>query len=687
MVETSLTDIEERFQDFLKSFSTEDGEYKYRLSLTQLANTRLKALTVDFNDVISFDDAMAKTLLDEPDQSIGLVDRSAYTQLKIQAPEYAEEVKSIHVRFRGLPDTHKVSLRTLGSQHVRRLVRVDGILVRATPVKPLLTVGAFKCRRCGAVTFMPQEGVFMAEPTRCSGPTCKRIGPFDLVESESTFVNYQEVRLQEKPEDLPPGQLPRWLDVNLTEDLVDVARPGDHASITGIVRAEQEVLARKGKMRTFSMLIEANHVDVAGKEAEVVEISEEEEEEIKDIAKDPWVYSRVARSIAPSIFGLDDIKESIMYLLFGGVRLITPDGIQVRGDINLLLIGDPGTGKSQLLQYIHRIAPRGLYTHGRGTTAAGLTAAVIRERMGGMSLEAGALVLSDRGVCAIDEIDKMKPEDRVSVHEAMEQQTVSVAKGGIVATLNARASVLAAANPALGRYDPYRNVTENINLPVTILSRFDLIFVLRDQPDKDLDMKMAEHVLTLHKMEAAPVQPVIGPLLLKKYVSYAKRLKPVLNDEAKQRVQDFYLKMRSTSEKATESPVAITVRQLESVIRLAEARAKASLREEVTAEDAEAAIRLMMKSLGQVGIDLTSGAPDIDTIMTGKPKGVRDKLHAIISVILNLEKEFGAAKEEDVYDTLKKEYDIERAEATALLNQLKRDGTLYAPRDGYVKKT
>jgi len=390
-------------------------------------------------------------------------------------------------------------------------------------------------------------------------------------------------------------------------------------------------------------------------------------------------------SIAPSIYGHEHIKESIMYLIFGGVPKSLPD-ITIRGELNTLFIGDPGTAKSQLLQYVARIAPRGLYTSGRGTTAAGLTAAVIRERGGGMSLEAGALVLADKGIACIDEMDKMRPEDRVAIHEAMEQHTVSVAKGGIVATLNARTAILAAANPALGRYEPHRTVAENISLPVTILSRFDVIFVLRDVPNKELDSRMSEHILEIHRKGLSPVEPPISLELLRKYVSYAKGIKPVLTHEALQRLNDFYLAMRSVSE-AEGSPVAITARQLESLVRIAEARARAALRKEVLAEDAEAAVAIMKRSLEEVGIDLSSYKIDIDIIMTGKPKSLRDKLQTVLSVLMEMEKDTGIVEKTALLNEIETKYKISRAEAERLIGQLLREGTIYEPKEGYLKKT
>jgi replicative DNA helicase Mcm len=315
-----------------------------------------------------------------------------------------------------------------------------------------------------------------------------------------------------------------------------------------------------------------------------------------------------------------------------------------------------------------------------------LTAAVLREKGGGMTLEAGALVLADKGIACIDEMDKMRPEDRVAIHEAMEQHTVSVAKGGIVATLNARTAILAAANPALGRYEPHRTVAENISLPVTILSRFDLIFVLRDEPDKEADSKMSEHILEIHRKGLSPVEPPIPLELLRKYISYAKSIKPTLTKNAIQRLRDFYMSMRSASEKEG-SPVAITARQLESLVRTAEARARSALREEILPEDAEAAIAIMRRSLEEVGIDVSSSEFDIDIIMTGKPKSLRDKLQIVISTIMEMERETGIVEKAALLNELESKYNVLRNEAERFISQLLREGTIFEPREGYLKKT
>ncbi len=678
-MEVEEINVEEEFLRFVEEFKDASGTRKYEELISQMPERGLTSLVVDFSDLYSYNTQLALETIRHPDYCLPRFDSVLMNKLRVRDPLYAEEIGEAHVRFRGLPEA--TDLRKVGARHIGRMIMIKGIIVRATPIKPLLLKATFECRRCHAKTYVEQTGPTVSKPVRCSNPECKS-REFDLIPEESVFVDYQQVTVQERPEDLPPGQLPRSMRVVLQGDLVDVARPGDRVSITGIVRA---VMARTS--RVFNLYLEANHVDTMGRELETIVITPEDEETIKKMAEDPWIHRKIIRSIAPSIYGYEHVKEAIAYMLFGGVPKELPD-VKIRGDIHILLIGDPGVGKSQLLRYVARIAPRGLYTTGRGSTAAGLTAAVVRERDGGMVLEAGALVLADTGVCCIDEIDKMRSEDRTAIHPAMEQQVVSIAKGGIVATLNARAAILAAANPALGRYNPYQTVAQNINLPVTILSRFDLIFVLRDQPEPDRDGVMSEHILTLHRLRAPPAEPPIPPELLRKYICYAKQINPVLSDEAMERLREFYVSMRKASLEGGEgSAISITPRQLESLIRLAEARARMHLRDTVTAEDAEAVITLMKKSLEQVGIDMETGRIDIDLIMTGKPKSLRDRLDRVLSTIVEMSVEEGMVSEKDLYEELERRYGMSRSEASKLVDILMRDGVIYSPRPGYYKKT
>jgi replicative DNA helicase Mcm len=678
MTEETLTaDPEALFLGFFKLD-------KYRERISSMAVSGNKSFTVDFDELLASEPKLAQQLMDKPDEYLEYANRAAKAQLQIEEPEYAEEIVNVTVRFQGLPEA--TQLRILGSKHIGKFVMLEGIVVRASPARPMVMDAAFKCKWCGAMSHVAQSGPFLTAPLACSAPECRRKSSFDFIQEESTFIDSQDVRIQERPEDLPPGQLPRWLDIKLLErDLVDAARPGDHISVVGVTRAVAARLPKVGQLRSFTLHLDTNHIDVESKEPEKVLITPEEEKKIRELSKNPDIHNMILHSLAPSVYGYEHLKEAIMYLLFGGTAKHFPD-ITIRGDLNVLIVGDPGTAKSQLLQYVAKIAPRGLYTSGRGTTAAGLTAAVLRDKTGGMTLEAGALVLADKGVAAIDEMDKMRTEDRVAIHEVMEQQTVSVAKGGIVATLNARTSILAAANPTLGRYDAYRTVSENISLPVTILSRFDLIFVLRDVPEAVKDAQMTEHILDLHRRGSVPTEAPIDSELFRKYVSYAKNIKPTLTQDALDCLKDFYLRMRSASE--TEgTPVAITARQLESLVRISEARARIALRDKVTLEDAESAIEIMKISLEQVGIDMSSQKFDIDIIMTGKPKSLRDRLSIILGLITTMEKETGMVDKERLIERLQTEYDIMSGEAERLIGQLLKEGTLFAPRDGFLKKT
>ncbi len=677
MAKEQTIDPQERFLEFFK-------KEKYRQRIGQMAIQGKESIIVEFEDLFSFDQKLAETLLGKPEAFLEHANSAAYAQLGIEDSEYAQKIDKVIVRVVKLLGHEQ--LRKLGSKQMAKLVMIEAIIVRATPVRPMVMKAVFKCKRCGTMNEIEQKGQFLKAPTVCAGADCGKDGPFEFVQEESKFIDSQDLRLQERPEDLPPGQLPRTLAAKLIGDeVVDVARPGDHVSIVGIVQAFAPSRPGIGKLRTFILQLDANSVEVLGKEPETSPPSPEEEEKIFALSKDPKVHTKLLSSIAPSIYGYAHIKEAILYLLCGGVSRSLPD-MTVRGEMNALLIGDPGTAKSQLLQYVARIAPRGLYTSGRGTTAAGLTAAVIREKGGSMSLEAGALVLADKGIACIDEMDKMRPEDRVAIHEAMEQHTVSVAKGGIVATLNARTAVLAAANPALGRYEPHRTVAENISLPVTILSRFDIIFVLRDVPNKEADLKMSQHILEIHQRGKSPVEAPVDAELLRKYISYSKSIRPELSDGALNKLRDFYLAMRTASE-SEGSPVAITARQLESLVRVAEARARAALRKEVTAEDADAAITLMKRSLEEVGIDMSSYKVDIDLIMTGKPKSVRDKLQIVLSAVVEMERETGTVEKDALVSMLESKHKLSRSEIERMVGQLLREGTLYEPGEGRLKKT
>ncbi|MCW4027759.1 MAG: minichromosome maintenance protein MCM, partial [Candidatus Bathyarchaeota archaeon] len=377
MTELILEKPQERFQNFLKSD-------RYRQWLSQMAIKGSFSLTIYFEDLLMADQPLAESIIEKPDEYLEYANAAAFDQLRFEDPEYAEKIKEIGVKVRFRDLSRLTHMRDLGSEHVGKLVMIEGIITRATVVRPLVTLAMFMCRRCLQKTDNAQSGTFLTFPARC--PQCGRTGPFDFLQEESEFIDSQRIRIQEYPEELPPGQTPRSLDIDLIgKDIVDTGRPGDRVYIVGTVRAEAPSYPRVGKLRAFNLQLEANFIDSAGKEAETLSISPEEERQILRLSKDPWIHRKIIGSMAPSIYGLEHIKEAIMLLLFGGIKKQLPD-ITIRGELNVLLIGDPGTAKSQLLRYVQAVAPRGLYTSGRGTTAAGLTAAVLPTRAGGMTL-------------------------------------------------------------------------------------------------------------------------------------------------------------------------------------------------------------------------------------------------------------------------------------------------------------
>ena len=359
-------------------------------------------------------------------------------------------------------------------------------------------------------------------------------------------------------------------------------------------------------------------------------------------------------SFAPHIRGHEIFKEAILLLIVGSTQRALSDGSKVRGDINVFLVGDPGTAKSEMLKFCSRIAPRGLYTSGRGSTAAGLTAAVVRDTSGIFMLEAGAVVLGDQGLVCIDEFDKMRPEDRSALHEVMEQQSASIAKGGIVATLNARTSILAAANPMFGKYDPFKNLTENVNLPIPLLTRFDLVFVVRDIPHEERDRQIAQHIISQHGESGTDTTSLIDIDILTKYLAYAKRIDPILTKKAETKIVEFYLKMRAIEGEDKEKMITITPRQLEGLIRLSTARAKLLLKNQVEEEDADRAIYLFNEMLNNSGVDVNTGKVDIG-VLQGRPRSEVSKLATFMETIRSLEgNDKSPVLEQELIDELKK---------------------------------
>ncbi|NVM54206.1 MAG: minichromosome maintenance protein MCM [Candidatus Helarchaeota archaeon] len=670
-----------RYEEFFKDFINEQGQTKYRDIIEHMPDTGEKSLIINFDDVLNFaGEPLAKRTLQTPVEHMKAAAQAIQNIIELKDRDYA--ANTFHARYINLPEAQRVHLRKIRANHIGKLIAVNGILTRTSEVKPQLTVGVFKCRSCDEIISIPQ-GEYYTKPYQCPNNACNRKGPFTFIAQDSQFIDWQKIRIQEKPEELPAGQLPRSLDAYLKEDLVDTVRPGNRITGVGILYSAQDK-GMRGNLKTFHIFLEINSIDTSEIDTERLEVTAEEKERIKELAQDEWIHRKIIHSIAPSIYGYENVKEALALQLFGGVSREQKDGTKFRGEMHVLLVGDPGTGKSMILQYISKIAPRGLYTSGKGTTAVGLTAAVLRDKeTGDFTLEAGALVLADRGIACLDEFDKMDPSDRVAIHEGMEQRTISIAKAGIVATLNSRTSILAAANPTFGRYDEYKNVAENIKkLPVTILSRFDVIFIMKDRPEAEKDSKMADRIIENITEE---VEPPIEASLLRKYIHYAReRSSPNLAPAAASRLKNFYIEKRSAGDQR-DAPVPITARQLGALIRLAQAHARMALRSEVNIEDAEASIRLLEYSLRQVGTDQETGMPDIDTILTGQSTSQRNRLETLHDLINEMTRQAGGAVLiEDVIEEGGRR-NLQRAYIERAIEQLTAEGLLYRPEPGRIR--
>jgi len=661
----------EKFEEFFRQF--------YEKDLLAAALKGKKSIIVDFSLLDKFDPELADKLLNDPENVLKTA-REAISNMDLPGE------KKIEPRFKNLPERFNIRIRNLRSEHIGKFVCLDGVVRRASEVKPEVSVAIYQCPECGNKMEVEQKERFLTPPVRCDNPECGRKGGFVLIDRKLFDARWIFI---EEPFEIITGERPGEVSVYLKEDLTtpEIQRktdPGNRLKVTGIVKEIKRT--RRGKLRTqMDIYVEANYVEPTEIEWEEVIITPEDEKKIKELAKDPEIYNKLVASIAPSIYGMDKIKEAIALQLFGGVPHNLPDKTRIRGDIHILLIGDPSTGKSQLLKLISSIIPRGKYVAGRGTTAAGLTATVVKDEEfgGGWMLEAGAMVLANKGVLACDEFDKISKEDQVAMHEALEQQQISVAKASIVATLPAQVSVLAGANPKFFRFDPYRPIVEQVDIPDTILSRFDLKFALRDVPDKEKDEKLATHILET-RLKPSRVEPLISPEFLRKYIAYArKNCKPEMTREAAEKLKKFYLDMRGLY--TGEDTVAITLRQNEALMRLAEAAAKIRLSDKVEVQDAEKAIDIMRFSIQQLGYDYETGKIDIDRT-EGVPASQRSKIHAILDIIDMLEKKIGKPVPKEEIIAAAEDQGIKAGTAEELLRRLKSEGSIFEPKLNYIER-
>ncbi|HJO01617.1 MAG: minichromosome maintenance protein MCM [Candidatus Woesearchaeota archaeon] len=673
LVNVDASEQIKKFQEFLESY--------YYSQIVENLRKDNKFVVVDFADLSKFDLDLANGLLESPDDTIKAAE-IAIAQFDL------ENIAGFKVRFKNLPESQNIMIRNIRSKHIGRLIYAEGIVRQKSDVRPQVTAAKFECPVCGNIINVLQLNGSFKEPTKCG---CGRKGKFVMLSKE--LVDAQGIVLEEVPESLEGGEQPKRINIFLKDDLVSPlsekkTNPGSKVSIIGIIKEVPIILKTGSKSTTFDIIVEANHIETVEETFYEVKISEEDEQKIIELSQDPELYSKLVNSLAPSIYGYGKVKEALLLQLVGGVRKVRSDKVVSRGDTHILLVGDPGSGKSAMLKRISVIAPKGRYVSGRGISGAGLTAAVVKDEfLKGWSLEAGALVLASNGICCIDEMDKMISEDRAAMHEALEQQTVSISKANIQATLISRTTVLAAANPKFGRFDPFGIIAEQINMPPTLINRFDLIFPIKDLPDEARDEKMASHILKLHQ-DPDFYEPEISTEFLRKYIAYAKqKVVPTITNNALQEIKEFYLKMRTSgSEEGGIKAIPISARQLEALVRLTEATARLRLSDKATESDAKRAIGLIEYCLMEVGLDKETGKIDIDRIATGISASQRSHIIVIKDIITDLENKVGKAIPIDDVIAEAKSKGVDEGKVEEVLEKLKRVGEIFEPRRGFLSK-
>lgn len=615
-------EIQRRFRVFLKHYRANGDDRRlgngiYEQKIRSMCAANLSSLQVSYAHIVEAQPILALWLTDAPKDMLLVLNEAATRHTLSLFPSYTAIKTEIHVRVSDFPILN--SLRDLRRSHLDSLVKVNGVVTRRSAVHPQLQLAYYQCLSC-----KDTQGPFLVENGSTPMPDacvrCER-PRFKLHPTKSLYRNVQRLNLQETPGSVPPGRVPRTKEVLVADDLIDAARPGEEIEVTGVFdNSFDNGFTIKSGFPVFSTHIHANHIANREDASSASNMSETDIRQILDLSRDPRIGERIVKSIAPSIYGQEFCKMALAMSLFGGVPKDVSDKHRIRGDVNILLLGDPGTAKSQLLKYAEYTAPRAVYSTGKGASAVGLTASVHKDPITReWTLEGGALVLADKGVCLIDEFDKMNEQDRTSIHEAMEQQSISVSKAGIVTSLQARCAVIAAANPIGGRYDSANTLADNVELTDPILQRFDILCVLQDTVDPIADERLAKFVTGSHMRSiptsemnagAKPPQPhpdnlsqqtstddIIPQDLLRKYIQYARtNIRPVLRSNTfdQEKVASLYVALRRES--AASGGVPIAVRHVESMMRMAEAHAKMHLRDYVRDDDMDVSIRIMLES-------------------------------------------------------------------------------------------
>lgn len=681
--EVILDGLKKRIRSF---FEEHYDERVQEISGSPMENS----VTVDYKLLQDFDSTVAEDLANSPEQWL--------TNARSALEDYSDntDIEKPRVLVKNY-ESYNPAIKDLRDKHLGKLVRLDGTVSKATGILHKAHVAAFECSKCGSITKIKQPlDSDLEYPTVCSGEDCEnRIErDFRINPTLSETINFRKVEIQEPPEETSGGETPETQTFTVKGDIADNITAGDNVTGIGIYRASDQ-----GNTSIFRTYVKGVNIIPEEQEFEELEITDEDKQKIQELAEDDDIYEKLRDSIAPNLYDLESEKEAVLYQLFRGVRKTKMEGTTVRGDIHVLLCGDPGTGKSQLLRYASRLAPRGVMTSGQGASEAGLTAAAVRDsEFGGedkWTLKAGALVLADQGLACVDEIDKMDSSDRSAMHEGLEQQTISVSKAGINSTLKSRCTLLSAANPKDGRWNEFDPVPAQIDLEPALVSRFDMIFAPVDERTEERDTKLAGHILNTNLRgqqleagiepdeETGDIEPDIPPELFKKYVAYSRQeYDPVMTEDAKEFISEFFVNIRA--EGAEEGAIPVTARKIEGVVRVSEAAARIELSDTVEERHAEKARDIIMESLKDVGYDEEAGRFDTDMTETNQSTTQRDRRNVLRQVIEENEDEGDKGAPRDlVLEVMTEEYGFKEDKVDFDLRKLGREGEeIYEPQSG-----
>lgn len=653
-----------------------------------------QSLWIDWTDIHRFEPDIATDTRNEPDEMVDYF-QEALGQYDLPVDV---DLSDAHVRLHNLPPTDSHAVGGYRSDDIGRLIAVEGQVSKRTKVRPKPVSAAYECERCGTITRIPQGDQGIQEPHECQG--CERQGPFNLNRRQSEWRDHQLIRVQQPPEEATDGDGVH-VDVHIEDDLVELVETGDRVTVNGVMGLEEP----DNDSIAFDPYIDGNSIEVEETDYEDIDI-EEYREEIVAIANGEYgdPYDLIVNSIAPKVHGMDTIKLALALQLFGGVRVEYPHGSTERGNSHILLLGDPGTAKSTLLRAVEDIAPRAAFASGKGASSAGMTAAAVADDFGDTkwSLEAGALVIANNGIACVDEIDKVREDAVNSMHEALEDERVNINKAGINTTLPAKTALLAAGNPKYGRFDQYEPIAEQIDLDPALMSRFDLMYMVDDEPDRDEDPEIIGSILENHQTGVAytadpdavsdddidEVTPAIPREAMRAYIALAKKESvPQMPDHIKNDLKHWFAELRHKNGDEEDAPIPVTFRKLEGVVRLAEASARVRLNDTIDEEDLQRAKDLVMRSMEDVGMDPESGELDADIVETGMSKSQRDRIKNLKTLIQDMQDDYDAGVPEE--DLINKALELGMGKNNSLheIEKLKQKGEIFEPKTDHFRTT